>query len=62
MKKYTCNWCGTKQKIKDEQIELRQINDRMATGHYGPWAKCKKVHRMLTANEVESIQKMNKVN
>ena len=46
MKKYECNFCYTKQKIKAEQLKEKQIDDRMALGLYGKCVKCNVERRM----------------
>jgi len=42
MKRYKCNWCGLKQKIKEHMLRRKQLGDRMASGLFGRCAKCKK--------------------
>ncbi len=55
MKKYTCNWCKTKQKIKEHLLIEKQLGDRMASGWFSRCVKCKKEHRMLSHEELENM-------
>ena len=54
MKRYVCNWCGVKQKIKDEQIQRKPMNDRMVLYDVAKCVKCKKEHIMWSVNKLRS--------
>ena len=47
MKKYECMKCGTKQKIKSEQIVRKPREGHMTNSTAAPCAKCKRIEFMF---------------
>jgi hypothetical protein len=51
LSEYECNWCNTIQKFKSEDLERKQIGDRMASGLFGLCISCNKEHIMIPMDQ-----------